>query len=287
MNIKRIFAALMCIVMTLSCCSLAFAGSPIVKVNINIGQGETKDLTTYMKSDAGDITWTGGNKSIAVVSGKSVRGVKVGTTIYTGTTASAKYIFTVKVLANFSTPATVINTAAVKNNEIKNSNGDKINYKDFYISMGPNDKLDISSYLRKGAKYYDYSWGVSNEKYLDFKQGKLLAKAEGLVRVNATSRTNNEKNTIYRFFVTIDSNYLAKNITVGRTTLTPLTNYLGEAPENYILTAKGITGTAVSISGNYIAAGSVNAKGSDPNVSVVTAESTTGGINYCFIVKIR
>lgn len=279
MNLRKIVSALMCAVMVFTCCASIYAANPVIKVNVSIAQGESKDLSTYMKGNGETVKWSGGNAAIATVNGNTVTGKKVGSTKYTGTSSSAKYEFTIKVLTDYSTP-TVIDTEK-KDNKIKNSDGETLNYKDREITMGINDVVDISNLLDKEINYYNCSWSVSNEKLLTFKQGKLTAKAEGKLRVTARPRTNKNKNTIYRFYVTVDSNCLSKNISVAKNTLTPLSTYLGESPNNYVFTAKSVNGSGVSVKDGYISAG--NSTG----YSVLTAESTTGGTNYCFVVKIR
>lgn len=281
MNFKKIISLLMCMVITLSCFSFVYAEVPVVKVSISIGVGETKDLSTYMKSDTGVVTWTKGDSAIAAITEKTLKGVKVGTTTYIGTTKTAKYEFTIKVLDNFSTPAVIQTDTNTNVNSITNSNGDKITYKDRYITMGVNDTLDLSYMVNADLKYFNYSWSVSNEKYLTFKQGKVTTKAEGVVRVNARPRTTKEKNVIYRFFITIDSNYLSKNISVSKNTLTPLSTYIGDDANNYVFNVTNVSGASVSVSGSYIKAAT------NTGVSILTAESTTGGTNYCFVVKTR
>lgn len=280
MKLRRIMCLFLCIVLTLACSSFVYGATvPVVKLSISVGQGQTKDLTNYLKSDSGTIKWTTTNSAVATVSGKTVKGVKVGSAILKGTSAKATYQITVKVLADYSAPET-LDVTTTKNNTITNSKGEKITYKDYYLTMGVNDTVDVSGIIKSNTTYSNYRWNISNEKCLTFKQGKLTSKAEGVVKVTAVP--SKEKNTIYRYFITIDSNFVAKNITLSKNKLTPLANYVGDSPENYVYEVKSINGSAASIDKNtYIKTG--NSVGS----CIVKAESTNGKSSYCFIIKTR
>lgn len=281
MNLKKFISFLMCIVLTFACCSFVYASGVTIKVTISIGQGESKDLSTYMKSDTGDVKWINSNSSVVSVSGKTVKGIKVGSAILKGTSPKGNYQFTVKVLNDYSTPTTVSSTK-VTTDVVKNSKGETINYKDYYLNMGVNDTLDISKFVNANLNYYNYSWSVSNEDCLEFKKGKITSKAEGLIKVSASSRTDKDKNTIYRFYVSIDSNTLAKNIIVGKETLTPLATYLGDNVSNYVYTVKSVNGSAVAIENNEYLKSTKSI-----GTCIVTAENMNGGNNYSFIVRIR
>lgn len=283
MNLKKIISAIVCIVLTLACCNFVYAANPVVKVTVSVAKGESKDISAYLKSGTGEIKWTNTKPSVATVSDKTIRGVNTGTALLKGTSNIATYQITVKVLNDYSAPETIsTESTSNKTNEIKNSDGQVIRYNDRYITMGVNDTLDIGNLLNTNLKYYNYSWGISNEKCINFKQGKLISKAEGVVKVSARPRTSKESNTIYRFFVTIDSNVLAKNIVVGKERLTPLVNFIGGNTENYVYNVVSVGGGAVTIKDNkYIQSNT------STGTCILTAESTTGGNNYCFIVKVR
>lgn len=283
MNLKKAISVILCLALTLACCNFVYAANPVVKVTVNVAKGETKDISAYLKSGTGTISWTNSKPAVATVKDKTIRGISVGTTLLKGTSSIATYQITVKVLNDYSAPET-INTEDLnkKPNEVKNSDGKVIKYNDRFITMGVNDTLDLSGLLKKDLGYDSYSWSVSNEKSLVLKKGKITGKAEGVYKVTARPGTKGETATIYRFYVTVASNYLAKNISVGTKKLTPLSNFLGSDPTNYVYTVKQITGGSLTIKDNkYI----------ETNTSVgsciLTAESTTGGNNYCFIVKVR
>lgn len=283
MNLKKAISVILCLALTFACCNFVYAANPVVKVTVNVAKGETKDISAYLKSGTGTISWTNSKPAVATVKDKTIRGISVGTTLLKGTSSIATYQITVKVLNDYSAPETVSTISTSTNTgEVKNSKGEVISYNDRYITMGVNDTIDISSFLNYNLSYDSYSWGITNEKCLSFKKGKITSKAEGIVKISARPRSSQESNTIYRFFITIDSNALAKNITVGKERLTPLVNFISGDPANYVYNVVSVGNGYISIKDDkYIESSSSTGS------CILTAESTTGGNNYCFIVKVR
>ena len=100
-----------------------------------------------------------------------------------------------------------------------------------------------------------------------------------MVRINAKG-SSSEKNTCYRFYITIDGNYTAKNLSYGKNRNIDIAKELAEKPDKYVYTVVSNGPSSIKDKENYI----LNT-GNSTGTTVLTAESITGGKNYTLIIK--
>lgn len=271
---KKIISALMAVVIVLSSVTFVMAATN-VNMNITMGVGETKSLDTYLKAGASSVSWANSAPSVVKVSGNKIIASKIGSSVISGSANGVNYEFKVKVLKNFSGYQDIINQNTSPNNG-KNSRGQSISHTEKYITMGVKDKFPISNMLESNYKYDKYNWRFSDKNIVSLKQGKLISLKPGIVHLTATRNT-----VVYDFYVTVADNYVTKEIKVKRNSLTNLSKYLGDDLTSYVYSTEGLKGSSVSVQDDkFISAG--NSKG----VSLLKAESTTGGTNYTFVITI-
>ena len=271
---KKIIAMAMTVVMALASCAIVMADAN-VSMNITVGVGETKSLDNYLKSGGGAVSWSNSAPGTVKVNGTSVTGVKAGSAVVSGSANGVSYEFKIKVLKNFSGYQDISTATGVVNNG-KNSRGETINHYERYLMMGVKDTIPLTNMLDSSKKYYNYRWIFSDKNIASIKQGKITGLKTGIVHITATEHTN-----IYDFYVTVTDNCVAKEIKVKRNSLTNLANYLGDDTANYVFSVEGLRDAAIGIRDNkYIEAG--ESKG----ISLLKAESTTGGTNFTFVVTI-
>lgn len=284
--LKKTFVWIMSMMMVLSACITVNAAiKTSVTVNLSLGIGEEEDLNKYL-TDKSNIVWTNKNAGVAIVKDNKVKGSKEGTAEIVASSNTYNYIFNVKVFKNnaFSTAVRdnkIISTDT--NIELKKTNSKKdngnISYKDITFTIGVNEKVDLNGLLNKDCKYFNYSWTTSFDGYVELDKGCIKGKKEGMVRINAKG-SSSEKNTCYRFFVTIDSNYTAKNLSYGKNRNVDITKVLAEKPDKYIFTVVSSGPAKINDKEDY----KLNT-GTSVGTTVITAESITGGKNYTLIVK--
>ena len=270
---KKIIAALLTLVMVLS--STAFVMAANVTMSITIGTGEQKSLDTYLQAGATNVSWSNSAPGVVKISGNKITGSKVGNAVISGSANGVSYEFKIKVLKNFSGYQDIINQSPSVNDG-RNSRGQTIAHVERYITMGVKDKFPLTNMLENGMKYDKYNWRFSDKNIVSIKQGKLTSIKPGIVHITATRDT-----TVYDFFVTVADNYATKEIKVKRNSLTNLSKYLGDDLTSYVYSVEGLKDSAVGVQDDkFISAG--DGKG----ISLLRAESTTGGTNYNFIVTI-
>lgn len=275
---KKFIAAFIALTMLLTCCinvaAATIPSSRIIKVTISMGVGEQRDLSTYMKSTATKVSWTSSKSGVLKISGNTIQGESVGATLVKGVSGGYGYIFTVKVLGNYSGSA-IESTKKVSENTVELKDGTKVTYVTYNIKMGTNDVLNITGLLKN--YYYDYNWSYSNSKLATCKKGVIsTSKYQGLMKITATSNSSKEKNKIYRFYVSVDNSYIAKNIIVSKETKRSMDQYVGNGA-GYVFTKLGNTGASSEIRDGYLTTPK------SAGTTVFTAESTTGGANYTLI----
>ena len=271
---KKIIAMLMTVIVALSCCAVVMADTN-VSMNLTVGVGETKSLDNYLKAAGGSVSWSNSAPNIVKINGNKVIGVKSGSAVISGSSNGVSYEFRVKVLKNFSGYQDISTSTGVINDG-KNSRGETITHHERYFSMGVKDTIPVKNMIENGKKYYNYIWIFSDKGIASLKSGKITALKTGIVHVTATDKT-----VVYDFYVTVTDNCVAKEIKVKRNSLTNLANYLGDDAENYVFSVEGLKDASIGIRDNkYIEAGA------NKGVSLLKAESTTGGVNYTFVVTI-
>ena len=284
--LKKRFMLIMSIIMLLSTCITVNAAiKTSVTVNLSLGIGEEEDLSKYL-TDKSDIVWTNKNAGIAAVKDNKVKGSKEGNAKITASAKTYNYIFNVKVFKNdaFSTSEkdnkiiSADTNVELKKTNSKKDNG-KLSYKDKALTIGVNEKVDLNGLLNKEYKYFNYSWTTSCDGYVELDKGCIKGKKEGMVRINAKG-SNSEKNTCYRFYVTIDSNYTAKNLSYGKNRNIDFTKELAEKPDKYIYTVVSSGPAKINEKEDYTIS-----TGTSTGATIITAESITGGKNYTLIIK--
>ena len=273
---KKIISLILALVVALSSCVAVMAASAAasVSVNLTIGVGESKSLDTYLKEGASVSKWINSSSNVVSITKNTVKGLKEGSAVIKGTGNGVNYVFNVKVLKNFTGYQDLENKT--NKNTTKNSRGETVTHKERYITMGVKDTVSIANMLDENVKYFNCNWFYSDKGIITFKGGKITAQKKGIVHVRGTNGK-----TIYDFFITVADNQVAKNITVRKETLTNLGKYLGDTVGNYVFKATSVKGASVSVKDDqYIASGASN------GTSILTAESTTGGTSYTFIVTI-
>ena len=271
---KKIISALMAVIMVLSSTAFVMAATN-VSMNLTMGVGETKSLDTYLQAGATSVSWSNSAPNVVKVSGNKIIASKTGSAVISGASNGVNYEFKVKVLKNFSGYQDIINQNVNVNNG-RNSRGQSVSHTEKYITMGVKDKFPLTNMLESNTKYDKYNWRFSDKNIVTIKQGKLTSLKPGIVHITATRGT-----VIFDFYVTVAENYVTKEIRVRRNTLTNLSKYLGDDLSSYVYSFEGLSGSSVSVQDDkFISAG--NSKG----VSLLKAESTTGGTNYTFVVSI-
>lgn len=277
---KKIIALFMTFIIVLSSCTFVMAADTTIRVNLTIGVGETKSLSNYMKSTAKVSSWSNNNPKVVVTTKDGIKGLSAGNAVVSGTSGGYTYEFNVRVLKNFTGYKNISNST--QSNQKKNSRGETITYHERYISMGTKDSISLTNLLGNDKSYYNYKWVFSDKNIIEFKGGRVKALKSGIVHLTAVSNTSSEKNHIYDFYITVSEGCVAKNISVRKETLTNLGNYLGDDVNNFVFGVVSINGSSVSIKDNQY----ISAPNTTNGVSILTAESTNGGVNYTYIVKI-
>lgn len=272
--------SLFCIVLALIfvLCSInvfAFTGNNI-KVNITLGVGESRVLSNYTKNNSTQISWSIRDNSIAYISNNMICGKKPGTTVITGTSGEFIYTFNIKVLENF-TDTNTIDTPKATNTAVTKSDGSTISYTDIYLKVGIKDVVNIADLLP--AKYDKYSWRVNSKKYITYSKGVIKGVNEGIVTLTAAGNTSTNKNSIFRFYITVDNDVIAKNVQFVKEKTINLSGYIGDA-ENFKYSVVAGQGSSVTVTEKGLLTTST-AKG----CCIVIAESLIGEKNYTFIVK--
>lgn len=145
------------------------------------------------------------------------------------------------------------------------------------LSVGIGDKVDINGLLPKS--YSNYLWRIgSGEKFLKYSKGVISGVKEGIVKLTAAGNTSSTKNSIVRFYITVDSNVISKYIKLSKSKSYNLNAYIGDA-ENFAITVKSGSGSTVTVENGILT--TPNSSGT----SVVCAESLIGEKNYTLIFK--
>lgn len=280
---KKFLSLVFVVVMSLSFgVNIGANDKPTITVNLSLGVGEYEEISSYIM-DSTNLFWKYSNPGIVILEGTQLKGVKAGVTTLIGTSDFYDYKINIKVFKNtaYSTtppPSKII--AKDTKQEISNTLSKKNvtqSYTDYSITVGLNDRYDISRYLHSNSYYYNYTWTDSIKGVATLKKNCITGLKEGMVRLNAIGNSTN-KGQVIRFFVTVDNNYATKEINVRKNHTLDISNKFPEPISNYVF--KTITNGPATLNDNFIISA-----GSSTGQTILQAHSLTGNKNYTLIIS--